>query len=217
VNSEFSRLCLGGDGLELADSIVGDCHKMLNVPYDCGFFFCKHAGLAQQVFQNANATYLNTASAATDGVQSPLNIGIENSRRFRGLSVYATLITYGREGYQDMLVRQVRFARAVAEYLFQNPAFELLPKRIQQHEDRFELYTFIVVLFRAQDRALNKSLVKRINATSLMYVSGTVWDGEPASRIAVSNWQIDPERDLKVVKGVLESILDCHLKESERA
>ncbi|KAL4921541.1 pyridoxal phosphate-dependent transferase, partial [Aspergillus aurantiobrunneus] len=39
---EYSVVKKGCEGIELADSLAGDGHKMLNVPYDCGFFFCRH-------------------------------------------------------------------------------------------------------------------------------------------------------------------------------
>lgn len=158
--------------MELADSIASDGHKLLNVPYDCGFFFCRHPSVSQQVFQNPNAAYLNTTNAGTDKIQSPLNIGIENSRRFRGLPVYASLIAYGRDGYRDMLKRQIRFARAVATYLYDHDAFELLPETVFNSKDRINQDTFIIILFRAKNKGLNGDLVKRINASSKMYVSG---------------------------------------------
>lgn len=213
---EFETVAQGARGLTLADSVAGDGHKLLNVPYDCGFFFCRHPSIAQQVFQNPNAAYLNTQNAASDTIQSPLNIGLENSRRFRGLPVYATLMAYGREGYADMLKRQIRFARAVAVYLFDHAAFELLPRDVFKDRFRIDQDIFIIVLFKAKNKALNNTLVKRINASSKMYVSGTVWDGCPASRIAVSNWQVDLNRDLKVVKTVLEDLLSEWSREGSK-
>lgn len=206
---EFKTTAQGGRGLTLADSVAGDGHKVLNVPYDCGFFFSRHPSIAQQVFQNPNAAYLSTNqnAATTDTIQSPLNIGIENSRRFRGLPVYATLMAYGREGYTDMLKRQIRFARAVAAYLYEHAEFELLPKHVYSDRASIDQNTFMIVLFKARDKALNDTLVERINKSSKMYVSGTVWDNAPASRIAVSNWQVDPDRDLKTVTTVLENVL----------
>ena len=213
---EFETVAQGARGLTLADSIAGDGHKMLNVPYDCGFFFCRHPSIAQQVFQNPNAAYLNTKNAATDTIQSPMNIGIENSRRFRGLPVYATLMAYGREGYTNMLKRQIRFARAVAAHFYDHANFELLPKDVFSDRATIDQHVFIIVLFRAKNIALNDTLVKRMNASSKMYVSGTVWDDCPASRIAVSNWQVDPARDLNVVRTVLENVLSEWSKESPR-
>ncbi|CAD6568363.1 MAG: hypothetical protein ASARMPRED_001688 [Alectoria sarmentosa] len=211
---EFETVAQGARGLTLADSIAGDGHKLLNVPYDCGFFLSRHPSIAPQVFQNPNAAYLNTKNAATDMIQSALNIGIENSRRFRGLPVYATLMAYGRQGYAEMLKRQVRFARAVAAYLFVHADFELLPSDIFRDRVRIDQDIFIIVLFKAKNEALNNTLAKRINASSKMCVSGTVWDNCPASRIAVSNWQVDPDRDMNVVRTVFEGVLSAWAKES---
>lgn len=166
------------------------------------------------MFQNANASYLNSTDASHGQIQSPLNIGIENSRRFRALPVYATLISYGRLGYRDMLNRQIRLARAVALFLHEHSEFELLPQSMSDGGiAKIRQEIFIIVLFRAKDQALNESLVKRINSTSRIYVSGTKWDGRPASRIAVANWQVDPDRDFDVVQSVIEDVLAAWRKE----
>ncbi|KAF4609461.1 hypothetical protein G7Y89_g15855 [Cudoniella acicularis] len=200
---EFQTLINHASGLELADSIGGDCHKMLNVPYDCGVFFTRSATILSSIFQNPNAAYL---VAGPSSIPSPLNIGLENSRRFRALPVYAVLMAYGRKGMQEMVVRQVRLARAVAEYLESSEGYQLLPIQASPGTKAID-ETFIIVLFRAKNDAINEQLVKKINASRKMYVSGTKWDGKPASRIAVSTWKVDVERDLKLVKSVLEDIL----------
>lgn len=214
---EFETIAEGSAGLELVDSIASDGHKLLNVPYDCGFFLCRSPNVAQEVFQNPNAAYLTVKSTTPDSIQSPLNIGIENSRRFRGFSVYSSLMAYGRSGYADMLKRQIRFARLVAAYLFDHEAFDLLPKQIFTNKDSVNQYVFIIVLFRAKDRRLNDSLTENVNASTEMYVSGTVWEGSTASRIAVSNWQVEPDRDIVTVKKVLEGILGSHARGNGRA
>jgi len=116
-------------------------------------------------------------------------------------------MAYGRDGYRDMLKRQIRFARAVAMYVYDHDALELLPEIVFHSKDRVLQDIFIIVIFRAKDKELNNELVKRINTGSKMYVSGTVWDGSPASRIAVSNWQVNPERDFSIVKSVLDDVL----------
>ncbi|KAF2201330.1 pyridoxal-dependent decarboxylase [Delitschia confertaspora ATCC 74209] len=193
------------EGLELADSITGDCHKLLNVPYDCGFFISRHRNLASSVFQNPNAAYLS--AGGINDILSPLNIGIENSRRFRALPVYATLTAYGREGYRDMVERQVELARAIAEFVLENEEFELLPI-FEKTKEEVLSNIFIIVLFRAKDERLNKELVQRIKDSRKVYVSGTAWDGKPACRFAVSNWIADKEKDMPMIKTVLQKVLD---------
>lgn len=201
-SEEFAAVKQGSAGMELADSIAGDGHKMLNVPYDCGFFLCRHADEAGRVFQNANAAYLTGGAAAS--IPSPLNIGIENSRRFRALPVYASLVAYGRVGYQVMLQKQIRLARMIAAWLFEHPGYNTLLE--MDTKEALVDKTFVVVLFSAKNDALNQDLATRINDTSKIFVSGTSWEGRPACRIAISNWRVEEERDFEVVVDVLDNV-----------
>ena len=202
---EYAEIVNGVQGIELADSITGDGHKLLNVPYDCGMFFTRHRGLNEEVFRNGNAAYLSTGAGSNDGISSALNSGIENSRRFRALPVYTTLTQYGRTGYADMLKRQIGLARTVAGWIFDHSQFELLPAG--QTRKLMLAQTFMVVLFRVRDESKSKTLVEKINATGKTYMSGTSWDGRPAARIAVSNWQADIERDSQRIFKVLEAVI----------
>ncbi|RAL16253.1 pyridoxal phosphate-dependent decarboxylase family protein [Aspergillus homomorphus CBS 101889] len=204
--AEFASITRGCEGMELADSIACDAHKLLNVPYDCGFVLCRHPEEAMNVFQNANAAYLTSGQNGETSIPSPLNNGMENSRRFRALPVYASLVAYGRNGFRDMLQKQIRLARMIAGWLYDHPAYNILPAA--GSKDALLDQTYIVVLFSAKDDTLNQSLAKRINDTLKMFVSGTSWDGRPACRIAISNWRAEEERDFALVTDVLQSVAD---------
>lgn len=110
-----------------------------------------------------------------------------------------------------MFARQVRLARAVSKFLDSSEEYELLAQGSDSDSDlgnggaSFEA-THIIVLFRAKDDMVNGELVKGINSTRKMYVSGTRWHGKPACRIAVSTWKVDVERDLKLICGVLDEM-----------
>jgi glutamate/tyrosine decarboxylase-like PLP-dependent enzyme len=201
--TEFASLISLTSGLELADSVTGDCHKLLNVPYDCGFFLTRSSDTLSSIFQNPNAAYLSSGPEAS--IPSPLNIGLENSRRFRALPVYAVLLAHGREGLGKVFAKQVRLARGVSEFLRASNDYELLPSNSLK-DDHFE-DTHIIVIFRAKDERKNSELVNDINATRKMYVSGTQWEGKPACRIAVSTWKVEVERDLKLVTDVLKEVV----------
>lgn len=113
----------------------------------------------------------------------------------------------------DILARQVRLARKVAAFIDAHDGFVLLPRAGSRagvegsaaRKDFSDIH--IIVLFRARDDAINRELVSRINASGMVYVSGTVWDGKAAVRVAVSTWKVDVERDFEIVKGVLENAL----------
>ena len=193
----YAKIREGVDALELADSITGDAHKLLNVPYDCGIFLSRHLSLGQRVFQNPGAVYLQTSATS---IPSPLNLGLENSRRFRALPVYASFLAYGADGYLDMITRQVELARGIAKYISDSNMYELLPKGNEIEN------VYIIVLFRAKDEELNKNLVKKVNSSRRIYVSGTQWDGRPAARFAVASWMVSYARDMEIVKQVLDEV-----------
>ncbi|KAJ6551602.1 pyridoxal phosphate-dependent transferase [Mycena capillaripes] len=191
----------GVSAVHLADSIAGDAHKLLNVPYDCGFFFTRHLELQQAVFRNPSSAYLSTTSVS---IPSPLNLGLENSRRFRALPVYASLIAHGRAWHCDLLERQIALARRIGFYILNSSAYELLPNN---EVDKI----YMVVLFRARSKPLNMQLVSLLNASGNIRVSGLPWKGQPAARIAVGTWRVEVERDFEmVVKGLSEALRSSH-------
>ncbi|KAI0012564.1 PLP-dependent transferase [Xylariaceae sp. FL0662B] len=228
ATSEFARLHEYAAGLELADSITVDGHKLLNVPYDNGIFFTRKSSLLTSVFQNPNAAYLSSPSPSPSGsgadgpaiIQSPLNVGLENSRRFRALPVYAVLLSLGRDGVAAMLARMVRLARGIAAAVRESADYVLLPEADDDDDgtrvvdvknddggDGIENdKTHIIVLFRARDAGLNAVLTREIQRGAEWYVSGTRWKGQPACRVAVASWRVDVEADVELVRSSLARI-----------
>ncbi|CAP72750.1 uncharacterized protein PODANS_2_1790, partial [Podospora anserina S mat+] len=209
------RACVAG--MELADSICVDGHKLLNVVSFLSFFlymFSTFYLLAVLICVNPGAAYLapppssSAAGSQEDGIFGPLNIGLENSRRFRALPVYAVLKSEGREGMEAMFSRMVFLARKLASFIHNSEHYELLPET----ENHVEEDIFMIVLFRARNEALNNVLVDRINQTGKMFVSGTQWQGRKAVRIAVSTWRVEVERDAKYVEGVLREVAESFVE-----
>lgn len=161
-------------------------------------FFTRSLDTLTAVFTNPNAAYL---SSGPSPIPSPLNVGLENSRRFRALPAYAVLQSEGRSGLATILGRMVLLARKIAQWIRESEAYELLPEGDWSLEE-----THMVVLFRAKDERANEELVGRINGTREMYVSGTSWKGRKAVRLAVGSWRVDVDDDFAVVQRVLEQV-----------
>jgi glutamate/tyrosine decarboxylase-like PLP-dependent enzyme len=174
---------------------------MLDQPYDCGMFFTKSASTLHSVFVNLNAAYLASTSGAK--IPSPLNIGLENSRRFRALPVYAVLLSEGRPGFATLLSNMVQLSRRVAQFIQESEHYELLPDADASLEE-----IFMIVLFRAKNKTINETLVDMINRSRQIYVSGTVWKGTKAVRIAVSHWKVDVSKDFEVITSVLNGVIN---------
>ncbi|KAJ3183415.1 hypothetical protein HDU87_006734 [Geranomyces variabilis] len=177
------------DGLELADSITGDCHKWFNVPYDCGVMLSRHPD-AHAAAMTATAPYLGAVPSF-----APINLSLDNSRRFRALPLWMALQAYGRKGFAEIVDRTCRFAAALGAWVDASANYELL-----------QPVCLNTVLFRviavdvAQDRT--KAVLSRVNASGKVFMTGTVWAGRPAIRAAIANWRTT-EDDLQIVTDAL--------------
>jgi glutamate/tyrosine decarboxylase-like PLP-dependent enzyme len=187
-------------GIELADSVIADGHKWLNVPYDCGFAFVRDGRLLNAVF-GMGAPYFPATEADHPDF---LYLGPEMSRRARSLTVWATLAAYGRAGYRAMIERHVGLAKRLGDQIRASPDFELL------EEPRLN-----VVCFRYHPKGLgegelddvNRRLGQSIIADGRVYFGTTIYAGKVAFRPAISNWRTT-ERDVDVVLEVTRELAD---------
>lgn len=179
------------------------------MPYESAFLFTRKAESLIDICSNGSAAYLAIAPVA--GIVSPLNTSLENSRRFRALPIYAVLLNLGRSGLAKLFASQILLARAIAERIYTDYGFhfELLP--LPESDEAWELQIGIIVLFRAKDEELNNILTDRINAERTIFVSGTMYDGRKAVRIAVAGWDIDysdeDDGDTALVCRVLDKVI----------
>lgn len=170
-------------GVERADSITTDCHKWLNVPYDCGLFFTRHIDLLETAMLLA-APYLEMEGA----VPGFINRTMESSQRLRALPVWMSLKAYGRKGVREIVERTCDLAAEFGRGVEALDGYELLaPVRLN------------IVLFRAvlgDDAASNagqRDLMNAINATGKVYVTPGLLDGKAGIRAAFSNWMTTAE------------------------
>lgn len=192
-------------GVERADSITTDCHKWLNVPYDCGLFLTRHLDLLESAMR-LTAPYLET----DDPAPSYINRAIESSQRFRALPVWMSLMAYGRSGVQELVERTCDLAARLGERIQEAEGYELLaPVRLN------------IVLFRgvfADDETSNarqSALMTAINETGKVFLTPGVFDGRAGMRAAFSNW-MTTEADVEIVAdALLQGRADLNTKGDE--
>ena len=213
-----AELC---QGLQLADSLTLDGHKWLNVPYDCAVFYTKDVKTLEAVCGPGSLVpaYLATAPTIGEYIPSPMNVGIENSQRFRSLPLYASLLCFGQQGYRKIICDNITFARKVEAWLVDhNKWYDVLtpPSTSSSEQGNYRISNIVlfapsrmcgVTAFQGKDAGAQ--LIKAINATGKMYVTGTSWKGRSAVRLAVSNYLTD-DRDFDIVTEVLSSVMSEH-------
>jgi glutamate/tyrosine decarboxylase-like PLP-dependent enzyme len=192
----FERLLAGEkgktQGIELADSITLDCHKWLNVPYDCGVFLTQHQSLLKDSC-HVDAPYL----ASDNQDVAFLSLGIENSRRFRAFPVWATLMAYGKDGIKNEIKRNVAQAQKLALWIDQSPDYVLVkPCELN------------VVLFKPnQEKSslTSNDCMEKLNKSGQVFLTPGSWQGESIIRAALSNWATTDD-DIKLVFKTLSEI-----------
>ncbi len=180
-------------GINHADSITIDAHKWLNVPYDAAMQFTRHRNIQLSVFQNS-AAYLG------DPTQSPdfFHYTPENSRRFRALPSWFTLMAYGKEGHREIVERNCECAKYFGDLINDSESFKLLaPVRMN-----------VVCFTFSQENISPESVRKFLNAVrddGKVFFTATQYKGMPAIRAAISNW-LTKKNDIDIAFEVLNRI-----------
>ena len=175
-------------GIERADSVAGDAHKWLNVPYDCGVAFCADEAAHRSAMSLA-AAYI----VATGTERDPHEFVPEESRRARGIPVYASLRSLGRRGLAGLVERNCRQARRFGEAL-RAAGFELLNEVVLNQ---------VLVSFGTPEQT--QATVAAIQQEGTCWCAGTVWHGRTAMRISVVNWSTSDED----VERSIDAIIRC--------
>ncbi len=175
-------------GMELADSWATDAHKYLNVPYDAGLALVRDpAHLAQ--LMSVEAAYLIEGEMGLDpGLYAP-----EMSRRGRGVPTWAVLKSLGKSGLADLVDRTVRLARRFAAAM-EAAGYTVLNDVVLNQ---------VLVSLGSPDETLR--IVDAIQREGVMFAGPTVWQGQTAMRISVSNFSTTEEDIDLSVQAVLRA------------
>ncbi len=183
-------------GIERADSITIDAHKWLNVPYDSAMIFTRHPAHQLAVFRN-HAAYLGDLGEQPDF----LHLTPENSRRFRALAAWFSLMAYGKSGYQDIVERNCECALALAEKLDAAPMFQLLAP-VRMNTVCFTVHT--------GDTPPTAESIERflhlLRDDGRVFMTATVYRGTPAIRASLCNWRTE-RRDVEIAWEALQAVV----------
>ncbi|MFD0260640.1 pyridoxal phosphate-dependent decarboxylase family protein [Kitasatospora indigofera] len=179
-------------GLERADSLALDPHKWLGVPVDCGCALVRDTDELRGTFSLV-PSYLRDEAAGSLGWFS--EYGMEQTRPFRSLKVWATIAHRGRQGISDDIARCTALARRLGELVEADPELELLAP----------VQTSIVAfrhraagLDEAAVNAVNRELPVAVQLRGRVFVTGALLGGREMLRACLLN-AATTEADLELL------------------
>jgi glutamate/tyrosine decarboxylase-like PLP-dependent enzyme len=190
VSEQYKHLV---KGINCADSITIDAHKWLNVPYDAAMQFTKHKTLQLKVFQNS-AAYLGDPGKSPDF----FHYTPENSRRWRALPSWFSLLAYGKEGHREIVERNCNSAKYFGEKISRSESFRLLAPV------RMNVVCFTLNLSDLTFEVIQKFLAV-VRDDGRVFFTPTIYKGVPAIRAALSNWQTE-NADIDIAYEVLVQV-----------
>jgi L-2,4-diaminobutyrate decarboxylase len=176
-------------GVELADSLIWDAHKLMRTPTVCAALLVRDGRTLDNAFQQ-EASYL-----FHDKVQPGFDFihrALECTKAGLGLRLFMVLGALGEQGMADYIDRQYDLAREVYPFIMRQPDL-YSPAEPQAN----------ILCFRIEgDDSLQLEIRDRLMALGSFYLSTAKVDGKRYLRIALMN----PETDMQVIEALIEAV-----------
>jgi aromatic-L-amino-acid decarboxylase len=175
-------------GLELADSITFDPHKWMFVPFACGAVLAREGRRVLRDAFDITAEYLNEDRGGTDVEYDFFRLGQMGTRRFNSLKLWMALKYMGRQGYAEIIERQIDLTEYLAGRIDSLPDFE----RVGEVETAVCCFKFLPARVResegtTQDR-FQMQLQQRIERGGEAWLTTTVLNGRRSMRVNVNSF-----------------------------
>ncbi len=186
-------------GIEKADSLCWDPHKMMGVQLVCSVFLVKNSGTLNKVCSHADtAHYLFLDDSKDDDLGRK---SLQCGRRVDALKLWLAWRAKGDEGWRSQVERYFSIAKYLAEKVTENPLLELAAE--PSLTNVCIRYTGARLTSEKQDAA-NKKIRADLLSSGRFMISTSLVDGRPILRAVVAN----PNVSEMVVDELLDAIVE---------
>ena len=183
-------------GIERADSITCDAHKLLSVPTGAGMFFCRHREPVARTF-GIEASYV--PDAVEDGRVYPYVTSMQWSRRFMGLKMF---MMFAARGLPE-IARRIEHQTEMGDYL-----------RSRLVKEGWKILNDtplpVVCFTHSKIRSLKNgesAIVEEVKRMEAAWISKTTLaGGVPALRASITNYNTTPADIDVLVDGVQQAL-----------
>jgi len=161
------------DGLDLADSLAWDPHKMLWMSLSLGVLLVRDGRWLRRAFE-ADAPYLFNAERAGDNIGE---MTIQCSKRADAVKLWLTLQMFGTEPFVSAMEHVTDLTRYLYDVVSASSDFEAM------HVPMFNIFCFR----HRSDDATNAALRERLIRSGQAWITSTVLKGQRVLRVTMIN------------------------------
>jgi L-2,4-diaminobutyrate decarboxylase len=176
-------------GVEKADSIVWDAHKLMRVPTLCAALLVRdHVGLDNAFKQEASYLFHDKEQPGFDFIHRT----VECTKAGLGLKLFMVLAALGEGGLSEYIERQIELTLDAFEYIHPLPGFTCAVKPQCN-----------ILCFRLEGSDKLQLVVRdRLNAEGEFYITTTSFNGVRYLRLSIMN----PDTNLDLIKKLIQKI-----------
>ena len=194
-------------GIERADSVVWDAHKMLFVPALCAAVLYRNREHRFETFRQ-NAPYLfDPSMPGMADIDSGMRT-VECTKRATGFGLWGLWSLFGEQIFEQLVDRVMEVARELYELLHEQPDFQTL------HEPECNILAFRHVPRKLEGAtnsvidAFQRDLRTTLIQSGRFYIVQTTLEGRAALRIAVMN-PMTTSDDLRELLAAIRESGEC--------
>ena len=174
-------------GIERADSVTADLHKLWWMPFGASALLVPDVGALKAVHHAS--VYLNRPEDEAEGQLNLVGRSLDTSRRFDALKVLVALKATGRHTLEAMVDHVLALAQYAGEAIDRHPHFELVTRP-----------QTVMVAFRhtsADNIAIHRDLFDSGQAV----IGRTTVDGRPVLKLTLLNPNTTPRRHRRAARA----------------
>ncbi|MCP1356495.1 pyridoxal phosphate-dependent decarboxylase family protein [Aneurinibacillus migulanus] len=185
-------------GIELADSVTVDFHKLFYQPISCGAFLVRDRTNFR--FINYHAAYLNPEKDEEEGMPHLVNKSVQTTRRFDALKLFVSLKVIGTKRFGEMIDYTCELAQAAADTIC---AMENLIVLNKQPELNAVVFRYQTPYGKEED--MNK-VNQLIHQTLLHSGSGIIARTSIEGKAYLKFTLLNPRTTIRDIKDLLDEI-----------
>jgi aromatic-L-amino-acid/L-tryptophan decarboxylase len=190
------------EGIREADSIAIDPHKWLYSPLEAGCILVKDPNHLTETFSSHPVYYHFNTEDGPAGINF-YEYGLQNSRGFRALKVWASLQHLGRSGYEKLIGEDIQLSKRMFSLAIHHPELEAVSQNLSIATFRYVSSDITrQEMSEEQLNQFNERLLNILQQKGEVFLSNAVVHGKFCLRACIVNFRTT-EKDIEEVIDIV--------------